>query len=144
MNQETLIKLISQRTNQSTKQGQNFFNTFKEIVMEELAKGEDIKIAGFLHLARMTQDERDGVNPRTKMTMKIPAHFKVQTKIGKNLSQAVNKKRPSSQQLQEVKAKKEKKLKIKKRKIEVIEITGKNVRIQASRDGSRMVARINC
>lgn len=62
-------------------------------ISDELAKGKDVQIVGFGSFRVMRRKARNGRNPSTGESMKIPAKKVVKFRPGSNLSDSVNKKR---------------------------------------------------
>jgi DNA-binding protein HU-beta len=66
-----------------------FLDAFLEAVVELVCEGKDIKLTGFGTFAKSQRRERDGVNPKTKTKIRIPAYSTISFKVGKNFKEAV-------------------------------------------------------
>ena len=65
---------------------------FQEILIENLSKGEPVKITGLMSVERVERAARTGRNPRTKEEIQIPAGYGVRISAGSTLKKAVGKK----------------------------------------------------
>lgn len=63
-----------------------------EVLQEVLVKGESLQLIGFGTFSITEVKAKEGVNPRTKEKIKIPASKKVKFAAGKQLKEEVNKK----------------------------------------------------
>ena len=63
---------------------------FIDVVGDELSKGEKIQLAGFGTFEVTERAARDGINPRTKETIHIPASKAPKFKAMKSLKEKVN------------------------------------------------------
>ena len=66
MNKTQMFEIISKKSGLSEKQVHNVFNTFNEVLIDALCKGEDVAVAGF---GKFYVKDRKGarrVNPITK------------------------------------------------------------------------------
>ena len=61
------------------------------VVTKALKKGESVQITGFGTFEVVERAAREGINPRTKETIQIPASKAPVFKAGKSLKDAVNK-----------------------------------------------------
>ncbi|MBO7339805.1 MAG: HU family DNA-binding protein, partial [Lachnospiraceae bacterium] len=64
---------------------------FMDIVTKELQKGEKVSLVGFGTFEVSVRAAREGRNPATNKTIKIPASKAPKFKTGKALKEAVNK-----------------------------------------------------
>ncbi len=62
-------------------------------ISKELSKGRDVQIVGFGSFRVMKRKARNGRNPSTGESMKIPAKKVVKFRPGSNLNNSINKKR---------------------------------------------------
>ena len=64
-----------------------------DAIRESLAKGESVAFVGFGKFSVADRSARDGRNPQTGETLKIPASKAAKFSPGKELKDAVNKKK---------------------------------------------------
>ena len=72
------------------KDAEKVLKAFTEVVAEELKKGEKIQLVGFGTFEVRQRSARNGVNPRTKQSIKIPASKAPVFKAGKALKESCN------------------------------------------------------
>lgn len=90
MNKTEFIAAIADKTELTKKDAEAAVKAFIDVVTEELKKGEKIQIVGFGTFEVSKRAEREGRNPRTKETIKIPASNAPKFKAGKALKDAIN------------------------------------------------------
>ncbi len=73
MNKAQLVTHISSQTKTSKTMTENILNSFVEVVVKTVKKGEEVRLVDFGTFCVGKRQERRGVNPRTKEEMKIPA-----------------------------------------------------------------------
>lgn len=91
MNRTELIAAMAERSGLSKKLAEGALKSFIDVVSEELRKGEKVQLVGFGTFEISERPEREGVNPRTKEVMHIPASKAPKFKAGKGLKELVNK-----------------------------------------------------
>ena len=91
MNKAELVAAIAEKTELSKKDSEKVLKAFVDVVTEELTKGEKIQLVGFGTFEVAERSAREGRNPQTGATMKIPASKAPKFKAGKALKDAVNK-----------------------------------------------------
>lgn len=91
MNKTELVVAMAEKTELSKKDAEKALKAFTDVVAEELAKGEKIQLVGFGTFEVAERAAREGRNPSTGATMKIPASKAPKFKAGKALKDAVNK-----------------------------------------------------
>lgn len=67
-----------------------YVDSFIDIIKESLAKGDNVRLNGFGTFDIVQRKEREGVNPKTKETIIIPASKAVKFKVSKALKDTVN------------------------------------------------------
>ena len=82
MNKTELASAIAEKAEISKKDAENALKAFTEVVAEELKKGEKIQLVGF--------GTFEGINPRTRETIKIAAAKTPKFKAGKQLKDSLN------------------------------------------------------
>ncbi len=91
MSREELITKIAQDAEITKKQAQTVLNSVLSNITDALVKGEKVSFVGFGSFAVSDRQERQGVNPRTKEKITIPARKVPVFKAGKQLKEAVAK-----------------------------------------------------
>ncbi len=91
MNKTELIQAIAEKADISKKDAGSALQGFIDVVTEELSKGEKIQLIGFGTFEVGKREAREGRNPQTGATIKIPASKTPKFKAGKALKDAVNK-----------------------------------------------------
>ena len=91
MKKAELVAAIAEKTELSKKDAEKAVKAFTEVVEEELKKGGKIQLVGFGTFEVAERAAREGRNPSTGATMKIPASKAPKFKAGKALKDAVNK-----------------------------------------------------
>ena len=90
MNKAELVAAIADKTELSKKDAEKALKAFIDVVTEELKKGEKVQLVGFGTFETSERAAREGRNPQTGKTMKIPASTAPRFKAGKALKDAVN------------------------------------------------------
>ena len=90
MNKTELVAAIAANAELSKKDSEKALKAFIDVVTEELKKGEKVQLVGFGTFEVSERPARDGINPRTKQTIKIPASKAPKFKAGKALKDTVN------------------------------------------------------
>lgn len=91
MNKPELITAIAEKTGMKKKDVEGMLDAFMEVVKGALKKGEKVALIGFGTWGTRERKARNGVNPKTKKAIKIPAKMTVFFKVGKELKDAVSK-----------------------------------------------------
>ena len=90
MNKAELVAAIAEKTELSKKDAEKTLKAFVDVVTDELKKGEKIQLVGFGTFEVSERAAREGRNPQTKQTIKIPASKAPKFKAGKALKDALN------------------------------------------------------
>ena len=90
MNKAELVSMIAAKSNLTKKDSELALNAFVETVQGALKKGEKIQLVGFGTFEVRKRNARNGVNPRTKQSIKIPASKAPVFKAGKALKESCN------------------------------------------------------
>lgn len=90
MNKAELAQVLAEKLNMSKKEAEDMLNTFVDVVIEQLKKGEEVVLTGFGAFSAKLRAARTGVNPQ-KPTEKIqiPAVKVPKFKAGKALKDAL-------------------------------------------------------
>lgn len=90
MNKAELVAAIAEKCEMTKKDAELSLNTTLEIIEKQLKKGDKIALVGFGTFDVSKRKAREGRNPRTGETMKIPATKVPRFKAGKALKDAIN------------------------------------------------------
>ena len=90
MNKSEIVGRVAGRMGLSKPAAEGAVDTVLTAIGEALAKGEDVRIAGFGTFATRTRRARTGRNPRTGESVSIPASKTPSFKAGKALKETVN------------------------------------------------------
>lgn len=85
MTKTELISAVAERSNVTKKEAQEVVNNLFDVLSENLVKGESTVILGFGTLAVQEKPERQGINPRTREKITIPARKTIKFKASKSL-----------------------------------------------------------
>ncbi len=83
-----VVKRIAEKTGTSQKDCETHLNAFLEIVRDAMHSGEEVRLIGFGSFAVQDVAAREGVNPRTREKIQIPAGKRVKFSPGKELQSA--------------------------------------------------------
>ena len=90
MNKADLVSMIAAKSNLTKKDSESALNAFVETVQTALKNGEKIQLVGFGTFEVRQRNARNGVNPRTKQSIKIPASKAPVFNAGKALKDSCN------------------------------------------------------
>jgi DNA-binding protein HU-beta len=90
MNKKELIESIAGAADISKAAAEKALNGTLAAIAESLKKGDKVTLVGFGTFSVAKRDARQGRNPQTGKTIKIPAKKVVKFKAGSKLSEAVN------------------------------------------------------
>ena len=93
MNKAELVVAIAGKSGLTKKDSEKALSAFLEAVSGELAKGGKVQLVGFGTFDVAARKARQGLNPKTKAPIKIPASKAPRFKAGKALKDTVNKKK---------------------------------------------------
>ena len=91
MNKSEIVEAIAKEAGITKADAERALNAFQTVVAKALTGGKKITLTGFGTYAVSTRKARNGRNPRTGATVKIPARKAVTFKVGSKLKDAVNK-----------------------------------------------------
>ena len=92
MNKSELVDAIAKETGLSKKDSDAAVKAFVDTVTKVLKKKDKVQLVGFGTFETVKRAARNGKNPQTGATIKIPASVAPKFKAGKALKDAVNKK----------------------------------------------------
>ncbi len=90
MNKVELVDMIASDAHLTKKDAMNALEAMLEAMTASLARGEDVKLAGFGNFAVKTRPARKGVNPSNGETIEIAAAKTVGFKASKALKDKIN------------------------------------------------------
>ncbi len=90
MNKGQLVDALAEKAELSKADAKKALEGFIDVVTGTLKKGEKISLVGFGSFSSEKRSAREGKNPRTGETIKIPAKNVVKFKAGSDLAGAVN------------------------------------------------------
>ena len=91
MTKADLIAAIAEKTEMSKKDAEKALNATIQIITDALAKGDKIQLVGFGTFETREHKAREGINPRSKEKIEIPATTVPAFKAGRALKDAVAK-----------------------------------------------------
>ena len=90
MNKSELIDAIATEADITKAAAKKALDSFLNNVTKALKKGDKVTLVGFGTFSVSSRSAREGINPQTKATIKIPAKKVAKFKAGAELSSAVN------------------------------------------------------
>ena len=90
MNKTELIAAMAEKTELTKKDAERALKAFVDGVTDELKQGEKVQLVGFGTFEVAGRPARQGINPKTKQTIEIPASRAPKFKAGKALKETVN------------------------------------------------------
>jgi DNA-binding protein HU-beta len=90
MNKAELVDILAKKTNSAKIDSETWLNAFIEIVSHEM-KRNDIRLSGFGTFTTAKRSARNGVNPQTGKSIRIPARTVPKFRPGKELKEYVKK-----------------------------------------------------
>ena len=91
MSKREFIEAYAAKTGESKKRSEELVNNFLTLVEESLLKGYDVQFTGWGSFSLQEKKARTGRNPQTGSQISIPAKKVVKFKVGKNLSESIDK-----------------------------------------------------
>ena len=89
VNRTELIAAIAEQAGLPKTDADAFLGAFQDVLVENVAKGEAVKITGLMGIERVERAARTGRNPRTGEEIQIPAGYGVKVTVGSSLKKAV-------------------------------------------------------
>lgn len=90
MNKAQLVEQVAEKTKCTKAQAELILDATLETIQETLQKGAEVKLVGFGTFSRSARKPRQGRNPKTGQTVKIPSAYVPRFKAGKDLKDALN------------------------------------------------------
>ena len=91
MNKQEFIDHIANQHGCTKKEAEKAIDVFTSSVIDAIAEGKEISLVGFGNFSVSKIAARSGRNPRTGLTLDIPAYNKPRFKVGKKLKDVCNK-----------------------------------------------------
>jgi len=85
-----IARIVAEKNNLPIKQSEEIVKNVFCIITESLQKGEDVNIHQFGNFKIKERAARNGINPKTKEKIKIPASKAVSFSVSKSVKEAVN------------------------------------------------------
>lgn len=92
MKKSELIAAVAEKAEISKKDAEKAVSALLDTIVEQVAKGEEIRLVGFGTFERRERKERTGCDPRTNQPITIPASKVPAFKAGKAFKDAVDQK----------------------------------------------------
>jgi DNA-binding protein HU-beta len=89
MTQTDIINQLADKSGIKKADVKEFFNTLATLATSEVKKNGEFTLPGFGKLVKATRKAREGRNPATGDTIKIPAKTTVKFRLGKAMKDAV-------------------------------------------------------
>ena len=89
MNKSELIEIMASKANVTKQVAENLLNAFMGAVSDTLSNGEMITLVNFGTFYTTERSARDGRNPQTGETIRIPSARVARFKVGKELKEKV-------------------------------------------------------
>ncbi len=89
MTQTDIINHLADKSGMKKADAKEFFNTLAALATTEVKKNGEFTLPGFGKLVKATRKAREGRNPATGDTIKIPAKTTVKFRLGKAMKDAV-------------------------------------------------------
>ena len=89
MTQTEIINHLAEKTGVKKTDAKEFFNALSDLAASEVKKNGEFTLPGFGKLVKAQRKAREGRNPATGATIKIPAKTTVKFRLGKAMKDAV-------------------------------------------------------
>jgi len=89
MTQTDIINHLADKSGMKKADAKEFFNTLAALATSEVQKNGEFTLPGFGKLVKATRKAREGRNPATGATIKIPAKTTVKFRLGKAMKDSI-------------------------------------------------------
>jgi DNA-binding protein HU-beta len=89
MTQTEIVNQLAEDTGMKKADVKGFFDTVAALAAKEVKKNGEFTLPGFGKLVKATRKAREGRNPATGATIKIPAKTTVKFRLGKAMKDSV-------------------------------------------------------
>lgn len=93
MNKADLVDVVSKEAGTTKKDAETVINVMMDTIIKAVATGEKVTLVGFGTFEARKRKARTGRNPKTNEPINIPAKTVAGFRVGKEFSEAVNKRR---------------------------------------------------
>lgn len=90
MTQTEIVNALADQTGMKKTEVKGFFDAVAALATKEVKKNGEFTLPGFGKLVKATRKAREGRNPATGATIKIPAKTTVKFRLGKAMKDAVS------------------------------------------------------
>ena len=90
MNKNEFVDRVSDMVGINKAEATRSVDAVFDAITDALRKGDDVRLVGFGTFSAVQRKARDGRNPRTGETIKIPASIQPKFSAGKGLKDALN------------------------------------------------------
>lgn len=92
MTQTDIINHLAEKSGMKKADAKEFFNSLATLATAEVKKNGEFTLPGFGKLVKATRKAREGRNPATGDTIKIPAKTTVKFRLGKAMKDSIGSK----------------------------------------------------
>ncbi len=92
MTQTDIINTLAEKSGMKKADAKEFFNALAALATSEVQKNGEFTLPGFGKLVKATRKAREGRNPATGATIKIPAKTTVKFRLGKAMKDSIGEK----------------------------------------------------
>jgi DNA-binding protein HU-beta len=92
MNKQEFIDHIASQHGCTKKEAEKAIDVFTSSVIDALGEGKEISLIGFGNFSVSKVEARNGINPKSRESIKIAAYNQPKFKVGSKLKDACNKK----------------------------------------------------
>lgn len=89
LTQTEIVSQLAEKSGLKKAQAKDFFTALSEMAASEVKTSGEFTIPGFGKLVKATRKAREGRNPATGATIKIPAKTTVKFRVGKAMKDAI-------------------------------------------------------
>ena len=89
MTQTDIINHLAEKSGMKKADAKEFFNSLAALATSEVKKNGEFTLPGFGKLVKATRKAREGRNPATGDTIKIPAKTTVKFRLGKAMKDSI-------------------------------------------------------
>lgn len=89
LTQTEIVNSLADKTGMKKTDAKNFFTELASMAASEVKKNGEFTLPGFGKLVKATRKAREGRNPATGATIKIPAKTTVKFRVGKAMKDAI-------------------------------------------------------
>jgi len=90
MTQTDIINTLAEKSGMKKADAKEFFTALAALATSEVQKNGEFTLPGFGKLVKATRKAREGRNPATGATIKIPAKTTVKFRLGKAMKDSIS------------------------------------------------------